>query len=104
MSTPSYTKQPTETRTYDVTFLSLLVTGETVSSVDSVTQRVMDPVTGARTATTDLTIVGNTLVTPVVSVQLSGGVEGVLYDVTVEVTASNGDIIEQQFRLYVTDL
>jgi len=97
------TKQPGETRTLTMDFSPRLPAGVALTSITTITERTVNQTTGARTTTTDLTFVSQSLATPVVSVQISGGNDAVLYEVTFVCAADNADIYEAEGLLLVCD-
>ncbi len=100
MSTPSCVKQPGESRLYSFDFSALLATGETLSSVNSVTYvGDGDPADTALTLSGSSAIVGKT-----VTQRILAGTSGVRYKVTTRVTTSLGNILEGEGILQVKDL
>ena len=95
-------KQPGEARLYHIPFTQELRTGETISSVTSVTQTNMGEVTGS----TALTIGTPTLnaSADIVQVRISAGTDGEHYKITATVATSQSDTIEVDVMLYVDDL
>lgn len=87
-------KQPGETRLFGMSFSNKLNTGETIASIDSM---VSDPAG-------DLTITDHSVSSGVANVLISGGVTGKTYKVTVTVTSSEGQILENDGWLEVLEL
>jgi hypothetical protein len=96
-------KQPAETRTFTMDFSPRLPTGVALSSISSVAERTVDTDDGTRTTTSDLTFVSQSLSTPNVSLQISGGTDNTLYEVTVVCACDNADIVEGEGLLLVCD-
>lgn len=92
MSDEILTKQPGESRLYDIDFAPLLATGDTLSSVTSVA-----------TAQAGLTIGSPSLATPKVQVRISSGTDGTLYKLTAIVVTTNGDTLETDVFLRVEE-
>lgn len=94
MSLPSLIKQPAESRLFSMDFSALLASGETISSVSSVTALPS----------------GLTLVNPAVAAgtraqqRISGGTDKVAYKVTIRVVTSAGNTLEGEGILQVRDL
>jgi len=95
-------KQPAEKRRFAMEFASLLVTNETISTIDSIISETIDG------NTSDLTISGPTIedgTAPSSRVQcwIEGGTSGIKYRVEILVTTSDGQILEGDGILKVTD-
>jgi len=96
---PERVKQSTETRTLSFDFLGdgygasncKLKTNDTVASVNGVT------------ADTGLVVGAPSLLTSVVTVQVSSGVAGTRYWVSCNVTTTDGDILELDCYVVVDD-
>lgn len=100
----SLTKQPDESRLYDMDFSNLLATGETISSVDSVTQLEWDANTEDYIATTDLTLGAPSTNGTIGQVRISGGNDGETYKITFLVTTDATNTLEGEGILTVVDL
>ena len=87
------TKQPAESRLYDLDFGGLMRTGETISAVSSVTSTPSGLTVGATS------ISGQT-----VQVRLSSGTTATEYLITCRVTTSVSDTLELEGRLWVEDV
>lgn len=74
-----------------------------MTAITTTIQRVV-AADGTKSTTTDLTFVSTSLASPVVSLQISGGTNGVLYEVTVRCTADNADLYEAEGLLAVCDI
>jgi len=90
---PRLDKQPAESRLYTFDFSQLMLTGETVATIDSFTA----------------TPSGLTLGTAVASGQrvqnrISAGVTNTQYKITVVVTTSLGNVLEGEANLFVRDI
>lgn len=94
MRTPTLTKQPAESRLFEMDFAAMLATGETLSSVSSVTA-----------APAGLTLTGAASASGTSAFQrIEGGTAGVTYRVTFVVVTSNGNTLEGEGNLAVRDL
>ena len=83
MSDEILSKQPAESRLYDIDFAPLLATGDTITSVTSVT-----------TAQVGLTIASPSFASPLVQVRISRGTDGTLYKITAIIVTTDGDTLE----------
>lgn len=97
---PYLTKQPSEDRLYEMDFAALLASGETISSVSSITQSARGNVQGS----TSLSIGTGSASGSNVRFRISGGTDGEDYKITVVVTTSQGNTLEGDGWLYVRDL
>ncbi len=86
------TKQPSESRLYDIDFAPLLATSDTVSAVSSVIE-----------SPSGLTIGAASISSPLIQFRVSGGADGVLYQITAKVTTTGGDTLETEARLRVEE-
>lgn len=86
------TKQPSESRLYDFDFTNILRTGDTITSVESVSVDVAGLTTGG--------VVVNSEGTKV-QVRLSSGTHNVKYKITVLVNTAQTDILELDGILHV---
>jgi hypothetical protein len=89
------TKQPSESRLYDIDFTPLLATGDTVSAIASTT---VSPVT-----VPPLSVAAGSVATPKTQHRISAGLDGTLYKITEVVTTADGDTLETDVRLRVED-
>ncbi len=85
-------KQPGESRRYDIDFAPLLATSDAIDAVTSVTG-----------SPSGLTIGGAAISSPKIQVRISGGTDGVLYQITAKVTTTGGDALETEARLRVEE-
>ena len=85
-------KQPTETKIYDIEFADQLSTGDSLSTITSVTD-----------ATGDLTIASTSITGTKVRGTYSGGTDGTTYHIVAIVTTANGETIEVDVYLAVVD-
>lgn len=99
----SLTKQPNESRLYDMDFTKLLGT-ETIASVDSVTQQKFDKATRTYAVTTDLDIGTASFSGALAQVRIADGLTTESYKVTFIVTDSVGNVLEGDGILVVVDL
>jgi hypothetical protein len=97
------TKQPNESRLYEMDFSNLLNTGETISTVDSVTQLEWDADTSSYVPTTDLTLGSPATNGTIAQVRISDGVDQKTYKVTFLVTTTDSNILESEGVLAVVD-
>lgn len=81
-------KRPAESRLYGMDFSALLASGETVSAVSSFAA---DTPAGA----TALTVGAPTVTSPAAFARISGGTAGYTYHVTVTVTTSLGNTLQE---------
>lgn len=86
---------PNEVTTFSLTFENLMVSGETISSVDSTT--VLDE------GTPGLTIDSTQIVSPNVVLSVSGGVAGQNYFTVVRITTNLGQTLEGAVQVFVDD-
>lgn len=85
-------KQPGESRLYDIDFAPLLATADTIASVTSVS-----------TAQSGLTIGSPAFTSPKVQVRISSGTDKTLYKITAIVVTTNGDTLETDVFLRVEE-
>lgn len=97
------TKQPAESRLFDMDFSPRLATTENLSGIPAVTERTVDPSTGVKTSTSELTIFVASISGQVAQVRISGGVDGVLYEVTFISGTTLGNTVEAEGLLMVVD-
>ena len=90
-------KQPSETRTYSMLFNNLLATGETISSITSVTSELRGG------GTSDLTISGETISGTAINFSIAGGTHGKVYRIEVKVVTSASETLEGDGILSVSD-
>lgn len=95
-SVPSVIKQPGESRLYPMEFAALLVEGETISGIDSITKD--------KTTTPDLVIAEQAYSGSIVQFRVSGGVDGTKYKITVRVDTTAGNLIEGEGIIQCEDL
>jgi hypothetical protein len=93
-------KQPAESRLYHFVFTNLLASGETISTVTSVTQVNLGKVAGS----SDVTIGPPTKTTNIAQVRISGGTNYESYKLSALVTTSDSNILELDGILHVRDL
>ena len=96
-------KQPAESRLYDMDMSPRMATGEVITSVTSVTEKTVDPDTGARTVSSDLTFGTATFSGQLAQVRISVGLPNVLYEVTFIVETDAGNTLEGEGYLCVED-
>lgn len=87
-------KQPGESRVYAVNFRNLLAAGDSIDDVTSVTA----------SPAAELTVGTPVIASPRVKFRVEDGSAGTHYKITVTVTTTNGDILEGEGDLEVTDL
>ena len=92
MSSTVYIKQPSETKEYAIDFANLLATGDSLAAVTSVTG-----------TPSGLTITGESIVGTTVAFTVAGGADGVTYTIEVIATTTNGETLEGDGYLVVTD-
>ena len=90
-------KQPSETRTYTMDFANLMSTGETISSIDSVTSELRGG------GSSNLTLSNETISSQTVTLDISGGTHCKVYVVEVQITTSNGQKLEGDGTLRISD-
>jgi hypothetical protein len=88
-------KQPGETLPYAIDFTNLIPTGDSLSSVTSVT--------ATPSGSGDLTLGAATISGTQVQFTIEGGIEGTMYRVEAIVVTAVGSILEGDGRLFVTD-
>jgi hypothetical protein len=96
MELQTLTKQPSESRAYDMDFRGILDDGVTVASVTSFT--------ASPTTVPALTITGTAFAGTVVQRQIAAGANDTMYKVTCIIVDSQGNTIEGEGYLYVKDL
>lgn len=88
-------KQPGETLPYAIDFTNLIPTGDSLSSVTSVT--------ATPSGSGDLTLGSASISGTQVQFRIGGGIEGKMYRVEAIVVTAVGNILEGDGRLFVTD-
>jgi hypothetical protein len=88
-------KQPGETLPYAIDFTNLIPTGDSLSSVTSVT--------ATPSGSGDLTLGSASISGTQVQFTIEGGIEGKMYRVEAIVVTTVGSILEGDGRLFVTD-
>lgn len=88
-------KQPGETLPYAIDFTNLIPTGDSLSSVTSVT--------ATPSGSGDLTLGSASISGTQVQFTIEGGIEGKMYRVEAIVVTTDGSILEGDGRLFVTD-
>lgn len=96
-------KQPAESWLYDFNFAPRLAVGETITSISSVTQQLVDQTTGVRSATSELTISGQAATGQVAQARIAAGLTGKLYVITMVVGTSLSNTAEMEGYLLVQD-
>ena len=92
----SYRKQPREELDYFIDYNKWLVAGETITALTLEIQPETDPpLAKSDTVTTDNVVIG---------FRLSEGVSGASYQITALATASDGQVVEREFRLAVEEV
>lgn len=97
------TKQPSESRLYDMDFSPRLAVGENLTGTPTVTEKTVDPNTGLKTVSTDLTFGIPTSALQIAQVRISVGLDGVLYEVTFVSNTTLGNIVEAEGLMLVLD-
>ena len=90
-------KQPAEKRKFSMDFSNLLATGESITTISSVTSEEIDG------GTSDLTITGETLSGSNVEMFIEAGASGKTYRVEVTVNTDASQILQGDGILYVSD-
>jgi len=95
-------KQPSEKRRFSMEFSSLLSSSETIVTIDSVTSETIDG------GTSDLTISSTSIVTgnatnSKIQLWIEAGTAGNKYRIEIKVTTSDGQILEGDGILKLTD-
>ena len=90
-------KQPSEKRQFTVNLANLMVTGETIASITSVTSELIGG------GTTDLVITGSAISGQTVIMWIASGTHNNRYRIEVIVVTSTGAIIEGDGILKVSD-
>lgn len=96
MAIPTVIKQPSESRLYTMEFAALLGSGETLSTVVSVT---VDKVTTPALVTSGQVVSGSQL-----QFRLAGGLNGTKYKVTGVVTTSASNTLEGEGIVQLEDI
>ena len=96
MAIPTVIKQPSESRLYTMEFAALLGSGETLSTVVSVT---VDKATTPVLAISGQVVSGSQL-----QFRLAGGLNGTKYKVTGVVTTSAGNTLEGEGIVQLEDI
>ena len=97
------TKRPSESRLYDMDFSPRIAATENLTGTPTVTQKVVNQDTGVKTSTTDLTIGIATVSLQKAQVRISGGLDGVLYEVTFVAATTLSNTVEAEGLLLVQD-
>ena len=90
-------KQPSEVRTYTMNFGNLMATGETISTIASVTSELRGG------GSSNLVLASETISGQTVTLVISGGTHGRTYRVEIKITTSNGQTLEGDGILKVLD-
>ena len=96
-------KQPSESRLYDMDFEPRIAELETLTGTPAVSEKTINQDTGVKTVTTDLTLGIATASGQTAQVRISGGLDGVLYEVTFKANTSLGNSVEAEGLLLVQD-
>lgn len=96
-------KQPSESRLYDMDFSPRIAAAETLTGTPTVTEKTINQDTGVKTVSTDLTIGIPTASGQLAQVRISVGLDGVLYEVTFKADTSLGNSVEAEGLLLVQD-
>lgn len=96
-------KQPSESRLYDMDFSPRIAVAENLTGTPTVTEKTIDQVTGAKAVSTDLTLGTATSSGQTAQVRISGGLDGVLYEVTFKANTTLGNAVEAEGLLLVQD-
>jgi hypothetical protein len=97
------TKQPAESRLFDMDFSPRIATTEILSGIPAVSEKTVDPSTGVKTVSTDLSFGTASISGQIAQVRISGGLDGVLYEVTFVTGTSLGNTVEAEGLLMVVD-
>ena len=95
-------KQPDEDRLYDMDMSPRLAVGESINAEPTVTERTVAE-DGTRTTSSDLTIGTPSYSGAIAQVRISGGLDGVLYEVTFLCPTDASNIVEGEGLLCVED-
>lgn len=98
---PTVVKQPSESITLIIDFGNLLSTGETISSVDSVTPDATSLLVGSSTSIVTSTTTG--AASAAVAVRVAAGTNGVTYGVYVRVGTNKSNIHEGDFNVQMKE-
>lgn len=90
-------KQPAEKRKFSMEFSQLLASGETITSIASVTSETIDG------NTSDLTITGQTINGSKIEMFIADGTSGLTYRVEITVNTNGSQILQGDGILYVSD-
>jgi hypothetical protein len=93
-------KQPSESRLYHFVFSNLLVSGEAISSISSITQINYGKINGS----TDLTLSDQSFSDDTVQVRILAGTQNESYKLTTIVITSNGNTLELDGILHIKEL
>ena len=97
------TKQPSESRLYDMDFSPRIAAAENLTGTPVVTEKTVDQDTGAKTVSSDLTIGIPTSSGQIAQVRISGGLDGVLYEVTFKASTTLSNSVEAEGLMLVQD-
>lgn len=97
------TKQPAESRIYNMDFSPRIAAAEILTGTPVMTQRVVDQETGVKTVTTDLTLGVATVSGQIAQLRISLGLHAVLYEVTFLAITNLGNTVEAEGLLLVQD-
>jgi len=90
-------KQPSETKSFSMNFGGKMSTGETISSITSITNEYRGGGTG------NLTISGESISSQTVTFNIAGGTHGRVYRIEILIVTSNSQILEGDGLLQVSD-
>lgn len=90
-------KQPVEKRKFSMDFSQLLASGETITSIASVTSETIDG------NTSDLIITGQTINGSKIEMFIADGTSGLTYRVEITVNTNGSQILQGDGILYVSD-
>ncbi len=97
------TKQPSESRLYDMDFSPRIAAAENLTGTPTVSEKTVNQDTGVKTVSTDLTIGIPTSSLQIAQVRISGGLDGVLYEVTFVASTTLSNTVEAEGLLLVQD-
>jgi hypothetical protein len=90
-------KQPGEKRRFSMEFAALLSSGETITSIASVTSEEIDG------GVSDLTITGETINGSKIEMYIEGGTSGLTYRIEITINTNASQILQGDGILFVSD-
>ena len=97
------TKQPSESRVYEMNFAPRMSAEEVITSIDKVSQQTIELENGAKTISSDLDVEPLEYAEKSITARISGGLNRNVYKLTFVVNTSLGNVVEADGLLIVYD-